>query len=192
MVSVGTSGPLGLHGGKAVGLDLTVGILDWLAVRVGVPVYVSPVAVSLTLGAPIKAVFFDKLAIGGLEELFNIKLDNFAPQFYQEYDNALAGSETQQGGNNTVQPGGYLTVSGFVEYQHDPKLAILGRIGIQSTFGNGGSTAGTGEPGSSETFIRAGIQWTPRPFVDLGILLGWDDLAHGGTFGPTGILALRL
>ncbi len=188
-----TSGSLGLNSGKAVGLEVTVSILPWLAVRVGVPIYVSPDAVSLSLGAPIKAVFFDKLAIGGLEEIFNIKLDRFPVQFYQEYDNAVAAFETQSGGNNTVQPGGYFTLSGFASYQYDHDLAFLGRIGYQTAL-NGGSSgfAGTGALGSTETFLHVGLQWTPRPYVDLGFTLGFDDLAHAGTFGPQGILALRL
>lgn len=187
------TGDIGLDSGKAVGLDLTVLLQNWIAVRVGVPIYVSPVAVSLVLGAPIKFVIFDKLAIGGLEDVFNIKLDRFTPSFYQEYDNALAAFETQMGGNNTVQPNGYLKISGFVEYQQDPKLAILGRIGILSGLGGGSSGfAGTGTPGASATFIRAGLQWTPRSWVDIGFTLGFDDLAHLGTFGPAGILALRI
>nr|HEX4312793.1 hypothetical protein [Kofleriaceae bacterium] len=187
-----TTGNLALHSGKAVGLDVTVLLENWLAVRVGVPVYVSPVAVSLELGAPIKFVF-GKLALGGLENLLNIKLDRFAPSFYQEYDNALAAFETQTGGNNTQQAGGYLNISGFVEYQQAPDLVILGRIGEQSGLGGGGGgTAGTSTPGATETYLRGGLQWTPRNWIDVGFTLGFDDLAHLGTFGPAGILAVRI
>ena len=35
----------GFHPGKAVGVDVTVLLQNWLAVRVGVPVYIDPVAV---------------------------------------------------------------------------------------------------------------------------------------------------
>jgi hypothetical protein len=187
------TGAIGLHSGKAVGLDATVLIEKWLAVRVGLPIYVSPTAVSLTLGAPIKFVFFDKLAIGGLDQILNIALDRFAPNFYYEYDNALAAFQTGPGGNNTQQPAGFFTLSAFVDYQYNPKLAVLGRIGIQSSFGGGSSSfAGTGTPGTSETFLRAGLQWTLRTYLDLGFTLGFDDLGHGGTFGPAGILAVRI
>src|SRR5262249_40730440 len=75
-------GPLGVHGGKAVGLDITVLLQNWIAVRVGVPVYISPVAVSLQLGAPLKFQLFDNLAIGGMDDFLNIKLSRFAPNFY--------------------------------------------------------------------------------------------------------------
>ena len=33
------------HAGKAVGLDVTVLLQNWLGVRVGVPVYIDPVAI---------------------------------------------------------------------------------------------------------------------------------------------------
>ena len=188
-----TPGPLGLQSGKAVGLDVTVLITNFLAVRVGVPVYISPVAVSLLIGAPLKFVLSDKLAVGGIDDFLNIKLDKFAPTFYQEYDNALAGFETGVGGNNTQQAAGYLKISGYVEYQQAPKLALLGRAGIlQALNGSSGGGAGTGTLSATETFVRAGVQWTPRRWVDLGISIGFDDLAHPGTFGPQGFVAVRI
>src|SRR5439155_11532013 len=49
-----TTKDYGVHGGKAVGLDLTVLLADWIGVRVGVPVYLKPVAASLTIGVPLK------------------------------------------------------------------------------------------------------------------------------------------
>ena len=45
---------------------------------------------------------------------------------------------------------------------------------------------------ASSTFIRAGLQYTPRHWVDVGLSLGFDDLAHLGTFGPQGFVALRI
>ena len=46
-----TDTKVGFHPGKAVGLDVTVLLQDWIAVRLGVPVYIDPVAVSLERGA---------------------------------------------------------------------------------------------------------------------------------------------
>ncbi len=181
------------HSGKALGFDVTVMLQKWIGVRVGVPVYLSPVAVSLALGAPIKFSFGDKFAIGGLDELLNIKLDRFAPSFYQEYDNALAASQTSSTGNNTVQPNGHIRVSAYGVYQSAPNLALIGRIGVDNTLGSGGgSVAGTTMTGGTATFLRAGVQFTPRPFVDVGGSLGFDDLAHLGTFTPALYLAVRI
>src|SRR5215831_4385647 len=66
------------HPGKAVGLDVTYLIQDWLGVQVGVPMYISPFALSLTIGVPIKFSFGDKFAVGGLDDFLNIRLDRFA------------------------------------------------------------------------------------------------------------------
>jgi hypothetical protein len=188
------AGPLGIHGGKAVGLDVTVLVTNFLGVKVGVPVYISPVAVSLTIGAPLKFKIFDKLAIGGMDDFLNIKLKRFAPTFYQEYDNALAAFQTGPGGNNTEQPGGFIEFSAYVEYQQSTKLALIGRAGIINELSSGasGGSAGTGTPLSGTTFAKFGLQWTPKKWVDLGASLGFDDLAHGGTFGPQGFLAVRI
>ena len=68
---------------------------DWIGVQVGVPIYISPLAVSLTLGAPIKFTFGDKFAIGGLDDLLNIRLTKFAPTFYQELQNATERATTR-------------------------------------------------------------------------------------------------
>ena len=57
---------------------------------------------------------------------------------------------------------------------------------------NNGGFAGTGPIFETTTFVRAGFQWTPRRWVDLGLSVGFDDLAHAGTFGPQGYLALRI
>ena len=74
----------GFHVGKAAGLDVTVLLTNWLAVRAGVPVYFDPFAASFAAGAPMKFILSDKLAIGGFEDVVNIRVQKFAPSFYQE------------------------------------------------------------------------------------------------------------
>ena len=176
----------GLHSGKAFGVDLTVLLQNWLAVRVGVPFYVSPVAFSLQLAAPIKFTFGDKWAIGGLDDLLNIRLKRFAPQFYQELDNAVAASQTCDTCNQTVQSNGHLRFSGYVDYQYRKDLAFIGKGGIDSDLGTSSASggAGTGENSGLVTFIRAGFQYSPRHYFDIGGSLGWDDLSTLGSFGP--------
>jgi hypothetical protein len=177
-----------LHLGKAVGVDVTVMIEDWLAVKVGVPVYVSPLAVSLALGAPIKFTFGDRFAAGGFDDLLNIRLDRFAPSFYQEVQNATNASNTL---TNTVKSAGELRFSLWGAYQYERDLAFLVRAGIQMENFSSGKTDGC--PGEcASTFLHAGLRYSPRPFLDLGLSIGFDDLAHGGTFAPAGSLAFRL
>ncbi len=182
----------GAHSGKALGFDVTVMLQEWIGVRVGVPVYLSPVAVSLAVGAPIKFHFGDKWALGGLDDLLNIKLSKFAPDFYQEFNNAVAANNEK---TNTEQQNGHIRVSAFGEYQARPNLAWIGRIGVDSALGTGtsntsGNTMSTN--GGTATFIRAGLQWSPRGRVDLGASLGFDNLAHLGSFAPQGFLAVRI
>lgn len=177
----------GFRAGKTVGLDLTVMLQDWIGIRVGVPVYIDPLAVSITLGVPMKFTFADKFALGGLDDLLSIAVDKFPPSFYQEgYNAAAANDET----TNTTQSRGDVRFSFYGIYQHQADVAIIGRIGFdiddfsanRNNVGHGGIT----------TFIRAGVQFTPRKFVDLGASLGFDDLAHGGSFDPQLYIAIRI
>jgi hypothetical protein len=178
----------GFHPGKALGLDVTYMLRDWVGVKVGVPIYISPLAVSLALGAPIKFTFGDKFALGGLDDLLNIRLSRFAPTFYQELQNAANASDTMTG---TIKSAGALRVSVFGVYQYQPDFAIIARTGIQMEDFATGKTDGC--PGECmSTFIHAGFNYSPRRYLDLGLSIGFDDLAHGGSFAPAGFLAFRI
>jgi len=176
------------HPGKAIGIDATVMLQDWLGVQVGLPLYISPLAVSLTLGAPIKFTFADKIAIGGLDDLLNIRLDRFAPTFYQELQNARNAADTMI---NTIKSNGELRVSLYGMYQYERDIVIIARIGVQAE----NFTSGKDDACASEcltTYLHAGFRYTPRRYLDLGLSIGFDDLAHGGTFEPAGFLAFRI
>ena len=190
-VNTALSSKIGVHSGKAFGVDVTVLLQDWLAVRVGVPFYVNPTAFGLQLGAPIKFTFGDKFAIGGLDDLLTLRLSKFAPSFYQEIYNAQA---AQHDTTNTQQSNGHLRFSFYGEYQQSDKLAFIGRIGIDSDLGatSGGGGAGTNNTAGNATFIRAGLELSPRHWFDIGGSVGWDDLTTLGTFGPQLYLALRI
>jgi hypothetical protein len=178
---------LGIHSGKAVGLDVTVLLQDWIAIKVGVPIYIDPVAVSLTIGVPIKFTFGDKFAIGGLDDLLSIKLHRFPPSFYQEVDNAVS---AQQDTTSTTQSKGDLRISVYGIYQQQKNLAIIGRFGFdEQDFSGENNDNGYG---GVQTFLRGGFDYSPRRWCDLGLSIGFDDLAHGGTFGPAGYVALRI
>ena len=180
----------GVHPGKAVGLDVTYMLKSWVGVRVGVPFYVNPVAISLAVGVPMKFTFGDKFAIGGLDDLLNITLDRFAPSFYQEVYNAQGALNDT---NGTEQSRGHLRISAYGIYQYKPNVALIGRIGIDNNlgYGNGGGP-GTGELSASEPFIRAQLDFSPKKFIDIGGSLGFDDLNYLGSFGPSLYLAVRI
>ena len=180
----------GFHPGKAIGLDVTVLIQNWIGVKVGVPIYIQPVAVSLAIGVPIKFSFSDKFALGALDDVVNIKLKRFAPSFYQEVFNATAANNEA---NNTQQSNGTLRIAGYAIYQSSPTVAFTGRFGVDSSLGTSNNMAGaSANETSTATFLRAGVDFTPRRWVDVGFSLGFDDLAHGGSFAPAGYLALRI
>lgn len=177
-----------LHPGKAIGLDVTVMLRDWAGVQVGLPVYLSPLALSLTIGAPLKFRFGDKFAVGGLDDLLNIRLHRFAPTFYQELQNATNAEHTM---TNTITSRGELRVSIYGEYQYAPDFVFIGRTGVQlEDFATGTSGGCAGE--CLTTFISAGLRFSPRNDLDLGLSIGFDDLAHGGSFAPAGFLAVRI
>jgi len=179
------------HPGKAVGLDATYMLQSWVGVKLGVPVYLDPVAVSLAIGAPMKFTFGDKFAIGGLDDLLNITLHNFAPSFTNEYLNAVGVANVT---SNTGQDRGHVRFSFYGVMQYQPNLAIIGRFGVDDDLGagGGGSSAGGMNLSGTTTFVRAGLQLSPRPFLDLGASIGFDDLGHGGSFDPELYLALRI
>jgi hypothetical protein len=190
LIDTGDSSSYGFHSGKAFGVDVTYLLQDWIGISVGVPFYISPLAVALQIGVPLKFTFGDKFALGGLDDLLNINLHNFAPSFYQEFYNALAAASTAV---NTEQSRGHLRFSAYGIYQQTPRWAWIGRIGIDSDLGEGGGgAAGTSENGGEQTFIKAGFSWTPKNFLDFGAQIGFDDLSTSGSFGPQLFLALRI
>jgi hypothetical protein len=184
-----TEDKLGAHGGKAVGLDVTVLLTDQIGIRVGVPVYIKPVAVSLQIGVPMKFQLGDKFAIGGFDDLLNIKIAKFAPSFYQEAINAQAVENER---TDAVQSKGALRISTFGVFQRDKKTAFVGRLGFNMEDFASTSTQSDAAGGGLTYFLRAGVQYSPRRYLDLGISLGFDDLATFGSFGPAALFAARI
>ena len=180
-----TTGGTKFHPGKAVGLDVTVLLQNWVGVRLGVPVYVNPLALSLQLGAPMKFVFTDKFAIGGLDDLLNIRLKRFVPSFYQEAYNT---NNKALDDTSSILSRGAIRISAYAVYQFKPNLALIGRAGLNFEDLGSGKT----NIGDTTSFIRAGLSFTPKKYLDVGGSLGFDDLAHNGTFGPAFYLALRI
>jgi hypothetical protein len=137
-----------------------------------------------------KFVLSDKFAVGGLDDVLNIKLKRFAPSFYQEQLNALGAYNDMTG---TEQSRGHIRIAGYAIYQYHPDTALIGRLGVDNDLGGaGGTMAGTQSTGSTATFLRAGIDYTPRRYLDIGGSIGFDDLGHIGTFGPALYLAVRI
>jgi hypothetical protein len=179
---------IGFHSGKALGFDVTVLLEDWIGIRAGVPFYIKPGAFSLALGVPLRFRVGGKFTVGGLDDLLNIRISKFAPSFYQEAINAQAvvNEDTM-----TTQSRGQLRISTYGIMQHDRKTAFIGRVGFQMedfTATRTQSNAG----GGIAYFLRGGVQYSPRRYLDVGFFLGFDDLATIGSFGPSALLAARI
>jgi hypothetical protein len=181
-----------VHVGKAGGLDVTVLITNYLGVRVGLPVYFDPFAMSIALGAPMKFQFADgKAAIGLLDDLLNIALPfgaEFAPSFYSELPNAQAADNDLTGSG---QSSGRLRFSGYGIYQQKPNLALIGRVALE--FDDFKTNRGDNGYGGTTTSIHGGVSFSPKKFLDVGGTLGFDDLAEmPESFTVSGFLAVRI
>lgn len=177
------------HAGKAGMLDVTYLVQNWVGVRVGVPVYLDPFAISLDLGAPMKFKF-GKVAVGGLEDVLNITLHEFPPSIYREDLNAEGVANKMSGTSQTLVR---MRLSGYAAYQQSAKLTLIGRIGLDRDFvDGGGGAAGTSTVNTTRTFLRAGAQFSPNKNLDVGGSLGFDDLSETDTFGLAAFFAVRI
>jgi len=189
-----TDDKVGFHPGKALGLDVTYLARDFVGVKVGVPVWIyrpeegGAPAIGLTLGVPLKFTFGEKFALGGLDDLLSIKLTRFAPSLEHEYLNAGRAAADDI---NTAVSAGFLRFSAYGIYQRSPKLALIGRVAVTLEDFTATGTQSNANGGLITT-IKAGLQYTVRPFLDLGISIGFEDLSDVGSFAPTGLLAFRI
>jgi hypothetical protein len=173
--------------GKAGGLDVTVLLTNWLGVKAGLPMYFDPFAMSLALGAPMKWQIGDKVAIGAMDDVLNIRLEKFAPSYYHERDNvAAANNET----NMTTQSRGLLRFSGYGIYQQQANLALFGRVALDFNDFSANKTSACSQ--CSVTSIHAGALFSPKKFLDVGASLGFDDLRTANSFALSGYLAARI
>jgi hypothetical protein len=180
----------GIHPGKAGGLDVTVLLTNWAAVRVGLPVYLDPFAMGVTIGAPLKFKLTDQLAVGGMDDLLTIALPigaEFAPSYYHDFINA---ERANRDVNNTAQSAGLLRFSGYAIYQQKTNMAIVGRVALEfEDFSANLTNAG----GGATTSIHGGVMFTPKKFLDVGATIGFDDLSRlPESFALSGFLSVRI
>lgn len=184
-----------VHGGKAVGLDVTYLIKDWIGVKVGVPVYIDPLAVGLQIGVPMKFIFAEKFSLGALDDLLEVDIsDKFAPSLYSEQQNAEQAFSISSGQNN-VNSRGALRFSIYGSYQQSPKLALLGRIGQRLedfSLGSGGTPGASSSIDGPITYIRVGLLYSVMKSLDVGGSIGFESLAEPGTFGPQAFINFRI
>ncbi len=166
--------------GKAVAIEATFLVEDWVAARLRVPMYMQPFAIGLELGAPMKFHIGDKLAIVALDDLVRVKLHAFVPSLDDEQQNQLNAYDYDR---NSKTSDGEINLSGGALYQHSPKLVIGGTLGM--TFPDFAST-GLVYP------LYGLVQYSMSRRLDLGLRAGFDSLAIGNSFGLHAAIAFRI
>ncbi len=160
--------------GKAVGLDLSYLIFDWVAARVTVPMYVDPFALAITLGAPMKFTFGDKLAITAVDDFLDIRVIEFIPSLTDERLNDAAALEREIMANPT-KPNANLHFRAGVIYQLKPEMALRGNV-TQSFLDSSDSD----QPFSIEGLL----QYSPSTSLDVIGRAGFDRMDEPGeSFG---------
>jgi len=150
--------------GKAVGLDVTYAIFDWVAARVTIPVYVDPFAMAITLGAPMKFRFGEKLAIVAVDDFLDIRVVEFVPSLYNEQENVLAVEAIE---TNDTRTNANIHLRAGVIYQLKPDMAIRGNV-RQSFL----DTSDSDQP----TALEGLIQFSPSNKMDVVGRIGFDRL----------------
>jgi hypothetical protein len=163
---VGGEDKVKFNTGKSIGLDLTYSVFDWLGVRMGLPFYLDPFAMGVTLGAPLKFRIGDRFAFGGMGDFLTIRITKFVPSTTDERMNDLNSYNVDSG---TATSKGSLNFTGFATWQWKPNVAIGGEFGLLYDDFNDINT-----PFS----LRARAQYSTSNKLDFGALFGFGDVAN--------------
>lgn len=167
--------------GKAVALEFQFLVLDWIAPRVTIPMYVDPFAIGMTLGGQMKFKILDKLALVGFEDVVGFKLtDKFVPDIENERVNEFQADNLV---DNQINSDGYLRFDGGVVYQAKPNLAVGGRLGV--TFNDFSDN-------DASSSLRLTGQLTPKKMIDLIGQIGWFALDTNSSFHIQVGVAVRI
>ena len=171
----------GYTAGKTVAPEFHYLINDWISAQLSLPILLDPFAMGITIGAPMKFRFADKMAILFGQDLINIRLSRFVPFIDNPVANEAQVALDETG--TTLDSGELRFLAAFI-YQLEPNMAVMGEIGILAR--DFGSTD-AGVPLSGR-FI-----YSTSNKVDLGGRIGFGNLDDAsGTFGATIFVALRI
>lgn len=166
--------------GKGLALDVVVGITDWVAAQLSVPVLFDPFAMGVTLGVPFKFRFGQRFAVFFGSDLVSFRVKGFVPTYVDPRADERNADAVDIG--TLVSRGNYRVVGGAI-YQLEPHMAITADLGVVvEDF----DTASTAVPlGGTFTYSAA-------PYLDFSGRIGYDDFGLGRTFSLAAGLAVRL
>lgn len=166
--------------GKGMALDVVVGITDWVAAQLSVPVLFDPFAMGITLGAPFKFRFGQRFALFFGSDIVSFRVKEFVPSYVDPRVDERNADALET--DTIVSKGNYRLVGGAI-YQLEPHMAIAGDFGVASEdFGEGSTSVPLGG-----TFT-----YSAAPYLDFSARIGFDDIGQGRTFSLAGGLAVRL
>jgi hypothetical protein len=166
--------------GKAMAVDVVVGITDWAAAQLSLPVLLDPFAMGFTLGAPLKFRFGDSFALFFGSDLFSYRIMDFAPSVVDPRINAGRANAVATG---TLVSSGNLRLIGGAIYQLAPHMSLAGDFGVAVEFADNEKT---------NVPLGATFGYAFAEMLDLSARLGFDNIGRGGTFSLTAGLAVRL
>jgi hypothetical protein len=166
--------------GKAMALDVVVGITEWAAAQLSIPVLVDPFAIGFTLGAPLKFRFGDRFALFVGSDLFSYRIKDFVPSVVDPRVNAARAQAVKV---DTIVSSGNLRVIGGAIYQLEPHMAVAVDIGVTTEFE---------KSENPELPLGGTFTYTFEDLLDLSARLGFDNIGEGSTFSLTAGLAVRL
>ncbi len=167
--------------GKAVELEVTYLVQDWIGARLAVPMYMDPFSVGVTVGAPVKFTFADRFSVSGLGDLISFKAYNFLPTVRFERPNEVNANLVN---TNSITPDGAMRFVAVGAFQWKPMTALIGTFGAEfADFSNI----------DMQYPAKLGLQHTMGKKLDLAATVGWESLAVPvDSFGLTLTAQLRI
>jgi hypothetical protein len=168
--------------GKAVSLDGEYKVFDWLAAQLSLPMLVDPFSLGVTVGAPMKFTFFERLRFDLLRDLVTFKVSRFAPSVV---DAELNDVQVEADETNSIIEDGRINLNAGATWQLQRQIALEGRFGVQAPDFEFQS--------DSPTALDVGLIYSGSNKVDVGGRIGFADLNHTDeTFGVWLLAALRI
>jgi hypothetical protein len=167
--------------GKAFGIDVTYLVFDWLAAHVTLPMYVDPFAMGMTVGAPMKFRFKDKVALVLLDDLIDVRFTKFVPSLVNEQQNEANRASYEVNG---ITSDGNINLKFGAIYQQKPNMAF--RFNFFQSFVDFGDD-------DNPTGIEGIVQYSPSADMDVSGRVGIDALDQAdSTFGVILAAAYRI
>jgi hypothetical protein len=172
----------GFEPGKALSIDGAYTVIpDHLAVTLSIPLYFSPFAASVSIGAPFRVRLHKKFALIGGNDLLAVAFNRW-PVVVADPAYNLAQTAFDVPGQGSFDRG-ILNINAGAQVQYKPNLVFTGMFGIHFP-----DFSDSARPVSA----TVGATWTRGKNLDVGARLGMSDLSSSDTFGLAISAAYRL